>query len=134
MNNLGIYASITAILLLVSIVVPNVLSDPYNIYVSVTGVILFSISFVLLMQEMSKRNKEYNDIQNEIVNKIKDLFELIDKKEKNDQEKLKLKEVLKEKILAFGRFQMDFKQKLLELMQNIKIIFHYLNLQLFLKI
>ena len=65
MNNLGIYASITAILLLVSIVVPNVLSDPYNIYVSVTGVILFSISFVLLMQEMSKRNKEYNDIQNE---------------------------------------------------------------------
>ena len=37
--------------------------------------------------------------QKQIVNKIEELFELIDKKEKNDQEKMKLKEILKDKIL-----------------------------------
>lgn len=37
--------------------------------------------------------------QREIVDKIEELFELIDKKEKNDQEKEKLKEILKDKIL-----------------------------------
>lgn len=37
--------------------------------------------------------------QKKIVNKIEALFELIDKKEKNDQEKEKLKTLLKEKIL-----------------------------------
>lgn len=65
MNNLGIYASMTATLLLVSMVASNVLSDPYNMYVTVTGVSLFSISFVLLMKEMNKRNREYGEIQNE---------------------------------------------------------------------
>lgn len=37
--------------------------------------------------------------QHRIANKIEELFELIEKKEKNDQEKAKLKEILKEKIL-----------------------------------
>ena len=37
--------------------------------------------------------------QEKIVKKIEELFELIDKKEKNDQEKEKLKALLKEKIL-----------------------------------
>lgn len=37
--------------------------------------------------------------QRSIVDKIEELFELIDKKEKNDQEKNRLKEFLKEKIL-----------------------------------
>lgn len=37
--------------------------------------------------------------QDIIVKKIEDFFELIDKKEKNDQEKQKLKDILKEKIL-----------------------------------
>ena len=37
--------------------------------------------------------------QEKIVKKIEELFELIDKKEKNDQEKEKLKTLLKEKIL-----------------------------------
>ncbi len=37
--------------------------------------------------------------QQKLVKKIDELFDLIDKKEKNDQEKTRLKEVLKEKIL-----------------------------------
>lgn len=41
-------------------------------------------------------NKE---LQSEIVDKIDNIFELIDKNEKNDQEKENLKKVLKEKIL-----------------------------------
>lgn len=40
-----------------------------------------------------------NDVQNEIVDKIEGLFVLVDRKEKNDQEKQKLKEVLKDRIL-----------------------------------
>lgn len=40
-----------------------------------------------------------NDVQNEIVDKIEGLFVLVDRKEKNDQEKQKLKDILKEKIL-----------------------------------
>lgn len=39
------------------------------------------------------------ETQEKIVSKIEELFELIDKKEKNDQEKEKLKEILKSKIL-----------------------------------
>ena len=39
------------------------------------------------------------DEQNMIVNKLESVFELIDKKEKNDQKKNKLKETLKEKII-----------------------------------
>lgn len=46
-----------------------------------------------------KYNIPCREEQQKIVNKIDELFELIDKKEKNDQEKMKLKNILKNKIL-----------------------------------
>lgn len=61
--------------------------------------------------------------QEKIVKKIEELFELIDKKEKNDQEKDKLKNLLKERILNdYLDMHGDYKEvsELLQKTNNIK--------------